>query len=733
MLNQSPEGPPNNSYHHLHNLRRWILTEASAGKKPAARWRHPRADEVGPGQGRLTVDQRNFHVTSNTPSTWLTYDEASAKTREISTDERRIVPAYVHSVKVDRPQDDCGGFIFLDLDNGTGDDPEGKGIAFFDTLVSAFLARWPDALRVRTVSGDPRQHILCIFDPADRDLWTLDGKQTRVAEGAPEWKVEWWNPFGGGRYRCFTNDWLGDKPADDHRLPVISHAELTDFFANDLAGLWVYDKATQERKRQAEGKARGPGRPPGVSSAAIPYPGNVAYQKAEFGAAFRIARYMAEKEMPITRLDDGTLYIALETGVLAPLDDSPASKGNTRLAAVRYAADIAAGEEMVDTCESEDDREAMKAHQSDFLHWCRERPGQFNVSVQASIHAFALNPGYKGLLRQGKGLVSEESELEAPLTQLDLNSVPRGESHFALADGNVYGTRNQAHLNPSECYAGLRTTDAPTLRELWVPGAYQPDPALCDSEGQRYAALLLRAWGPSWPLLVWLTIKPRKANSVGVLVSEFINRGKSTLPDILQKVGLARVQNDAPRWLEGIAGPKPRFDYLAKELCHQRLVVFDEFTKPLGEVKGPVQATNLKSLTGATSLDYEVKNAHPVKELRQANMLIIGNKDLLIDLDDPAVEERVFFIPVPAMEPGLDPAQGGMDKEVANDLSCRRAIIDAYFDQVHRVEGDYEPPYIPTTRGVAEGIADRHKQFYADWRSMQASKQKGKSSGEEGM
>ena len=422
--------------------------------------------------------------------------------------------------------------------------------------------------------------------------------------------------------------------------------------------------------------------------------------------------------MAITMLDNGQLLIPLDSGLLAPVD---APRGERELTAVRREAVKSIKDEFF-AC-AEDERDAMAIHQREFLAWCESRGTRHSEGICASLRGLAAEKGSMS------AYIRQYSENDTPLQPTDLNSIPIDDSLFALSDGQVYSARYKANLNKLECFSRLRTTDAPTVRERWMPGAYIADPDQCETEGQRYAAYIIRAWGDSWPLLVYMTLQPRKANGCGVLIGAESDRGKTTLPTILQTLGLAHFSKN-PKWLDGGGGGDlPRFNYMAKELCRNRLVVLDELTKKAGECKSPAPATQLKYLTGAIYLPYETKNAHPVTELRQGNLLITGNYDLLIDIDDPAIADRVFFIPPPAYEPALHRDAGGMNPAYANDKACRQAILDAYFAEVHRIGDNHRPPYTNDSDLETQDMRESHRQTYADWRAMQ---RQGKSKGKSG-
>ena len=700
-----------NGFWRLHELRRWLLTDADRHKAPAAGWTHPRAADVRRPGTRVTKVGDHLRVTSNTPGTWLTRDESFRIAAGLNKEGRHIVPAYVHSEKVDRPEDSCGGYNFLDLDNGSLDDPEGKGQAFFDRIVEAFLVRWPDALRVETVSGNGRQHILYIADPADYALWQSDGKQTREALGAPQWKVEWWSPFGDGRYRCFTNRWIGEKPGPDHCLPVIRHAELMDFFDTDLAGLWKKDDATERREKAAAAQNR---------YDETPYPPDAILAMSEKGAALRVSHYLAEQGRPLVMLDGGQIYVPLRSGVLSVIGADPGGVGNRALTALRWEADQAIAPDFMNCAESE--KGAMVRHQREFLAWCNSRGARFTSALCGSVAGLAESEPYGDLIRQ-------TTETGGPLTMAALNPIPLGEALYALSDGQVYSSRRRAVMTPDEAYQGLRTTDAPALTEPWVPGAYEPNPDKCKSTGQLYAALLLRAWGDSWPLLVFLTIRPIKDYGCGVLVDSNSDTGKTSLLTSLEDLGLAGWATN-PKWAEGRSETR-NFNYLADNLCRHRLVVLDDLTQPVDEMTRAIPVTPIKSVIGAPVLSYEVKNAHPVTRPRQGNLIITGNYDLLINVDDPGIKNRLLFIPPPVYDPDLDPRISGLDPQWRGHPDCKAAILDAYFEQVHRIGVSHSPPYTNESHNASEHIRLQHLECYEGWRAKNT-KGKGKGKGGDG-
>ncbi len=593
------------------------------------------------------------------------------------------------------------GFNFLDLDNGSRDDPDGLGAECFRQVINTFLERWPDAPIAESLSGNGRCHILHNADPKDRAAWSNDKKQTYIAHGAPEWKVEFWDPYGQGRYRIFTDRWLNGD-ADQAPLPTITHTELREFFQTILAQLW-----------RPEPPKRPVGRPP-AADPDIPYPDGTHLAQTEQGAALRVAQRQLEQERPMVMLDDGTCYIARDSGLLVQIrTDQPLGAGSRLFASEIRKANHAATQEFTED-RSEAELPTYRHYQDQFITWADSRPANFPDKVLRHLTILAEDEA------EHPQLIWHQQN-RAPLTQANLNPQPPKDSLYPLADGRIYSTARSDVLSPEEVYHDLHTDDVARLTRTWVPGAFQPDAGKCQPQGQTYAAWLLQAWADSFKLLVFASTRPRKECGFSIMIGH-PDRGKTTMLDIWQTLGLCNKTNQ-PLRDQSRSGIRP-FDYLAAALCKERLVFLDELATPLEENPKPIPSGPLKALTGQTTLTYETKFKDEVTRTRRGNLLGVGNHPLLLDAANPAIRERLLFIPEPKEVEALKPHHG-LPPGLRNTAECLDAILDAYLQEASRQSKSKNdsPPFTAASSRESRKIRAQHEAHYAAWQEQQRRKQ----------
>ena len=568
----------------------WIVTDED--KAPAHGWKHPRPSK----QGHRTVDQnKHLIVTSKTPATWLTFDEAD----EVSADsDGKFGVAHVYSSKSPLK----GNALFLDLDRKFEENEDPEIQEFYESLITDVSSIIPDIAMFTSMSGNGK-HWVVQLDTEDMPRWKKAFREATKQifylekETQEQCHLEFWDPNGGGRYQVIGQE--NDTFSDDNVLPLLSY---DDFF-----GL---PSIMESMKRRAEEEQK------------ASYPADAIFELSVAGATKRLMVSLTE-DIVIASSKEILIYDA--SGLIHRID----SNMGRAIVSTRY----------------------MET-QEPFIVRLENDYGKKNASTLRNFVIKNDAPSdHKRIIDMARLLITAATVDDIGLlgyktldtAALDLQDV---NSPTVVFLNGVWSGKEGRFLERDEVKLHNISSATPVINHTYRP---------LENTSNVFVEQLVKEWGEDFFELLASLLVDSHRRWLAVIGQS--RRGKSIIFDMLTTLNVATSGNRGT-YIKEKNGRQSSFQYAEQQICTKNFVVIDEITEGTLTWDGDMPVINkediveahgdrIKRHTGQTQFNVEIKKEHPVQMNKIGTFALISNGEMAFAANDDAHKDRVVAVYAP--------------------------------------------------------------------------------------